>query len=62
MKKSGMLNVKYIIYTTSEHRRANRYYVTSYIKKLYNYLNNLGYWDIHKQLKDLERRFVMLYL
>ena len=43
MKKSGMLNVKYIIYTTSEHRRANRYYVTSYIKKLYNYLNNLGY-------------------
>ena len=30
MKKGGMANVKYIIYTTSEHRRANRYYVTFY--------------------------------
>ncbi len=29
-KKGGMANVKYIIYTTSEHRRANRYYVTFY--------------------------------
>ena len=29
-KKGGMANVKYIIYTTSEHRSANRYYVTFY--------------------------------